>query len=63
MKSGAAFPMERRSKSSRELKNEHFGMWNYRFKMDGKEYSGTTDLAAAKQNMRAAQDKESDHRQ
>jgi hypothetical protein len=38
-------------------------MWNYRFKMDGKEYSGTTDLAAAKQNMRAAQDKESDHRQ
>jgi site-specific recombinase XerD len=38
-------------------------MWNYRFKLDGKEYSGTTDLAATKQNMRAAQDKESEHRQ
>jgi site-specific recombinase XerD len=38
-------------------------IWNYRFKLDGKEYSGTTDLAATKQNMRAAQDKESEHRQ
>ncbi len=39
------------------------GIWNYRFKLDGKEYSGTTDLVATKQNMRAAQDQESKHRQ
>lgn len=39
------------------------GIWNYRFKLDGREYSGTTDLAATKQNMRAAQDRESKHRQ
>jgi hypothetical protein len=38
-------------------------LWNYRFKLDGKEYSGTTALAATKQNTRAAQDKESEHRQ
>ena len=44
------------------LRNRN-GIWNYRFKLDGKEYSGTTDLAATKQNMRAAQDKESEHRQ
>jgi site-specific recombinase XerD len=42
---------------------ERNGIWHYRFKLDGKEYSGTTDLAATKQNMRAAQDKESEHRQ
>ena len=44
------------------LRNRN-GIWNYRFKLDGKEYSGTTDLAATKQNTRAAQDKESEHRQ
>jgi hypothetical protein len=38
------------------LRNRN-GIWNYRFKLDGKEYSGTTDLAATKQNMRAAQDR------
>jgi site-specific recombinase XerD len=43
------------------LRNRN-GIWNYRFKVDGKEYSGTTDLAATKQNMRAAQDRESEHR-
>jgi len=44
------------------LRNRN-GIWNYRFKLDAKEYSGTTDLAATKQNMRAAQDQESKHRQ
>jgi integrase len=44
------------------LRNRN-GIWNYRFKLDGKEYSGTTDLAATKLNMRAAQDQESKHRQ
>jgi integrase len=44
------------------LRNRN-GVWNYRFKLDGKEYSGTTDLAATRQNMRAAQDQESKHRQ
>jgi integrase len=44
------------------LRNRN-GIWNYRFKLDGKEYSGTSDLAATKQNMRAAQDQESKHRQ
>ena len=44
------------------LRNRN-GIWNYRFKLDGKEYSGTTDLAAIRQNMRAAQDQESKHRQ
>ena len=38
------------------------GKWDYRFKLDGKEYSGTTDLAATKQNVREAQDKEAEHR-
>lgn len=42
---------------------ERNGIWHYRFKLDGREYSGTTDLAATKQNMRAAQDQESKHRQ
>jgi site-specific recombinase XerD len=44
------------------LRNRN-GIWNYRFKLDGREYSGTTDLAATKQNAREAQDKESKHRQ
>lgn len=43
------------------LRNRN-GLWNYRFKLDGKEYSGTTDLAATKRNMTAAQDKETEHR-
>jgi integrase len=42
---------------------ERNGIWHYRFKLDGREYSGTTDLAATKQNARAAQDKEAEHRQ
>ena len=37
------------------------GRWHYRFKLDGKEYSGTTDLAATKQNLREAQQIESEH--
>jgi integrase len=44
------------------LRKRH-GYWHYRFKLDGREYSGTTDLAATKQNMRKAQDQESRHRQ
>ena len=42
---------------------ERNGIWHYRFKLDGREYSGTTDLVATKQNMRKAQDQESEHRQ
>src|ERR1700732_2410224 len=42
------------------LRNRN-GIWNYRFKLDGKEYSGTTDLAATKQNTRRAQDLEQEH--
>lgn len=42
---------------------ERNGIWHYRYKLDGREYSGTTDLAATKQNTRAAQDEESKHRQ
>ena len=38
------------------------GIWHYRFELDGKEYSGTSDLAATKQNERKAADKEADHR-
>jgi integrase len=37
------------------------GVWHYRFKLDGKEYSGTTDLAATKQNTSKAQDLEQEH--
>lgn len=39
------------------------GIWHYRFSLDGKEHSGTTDLAATKQNEMAARDEESKHRQ
>jgi len=38
-------------------------MWNYRFKVDGKEYSGTTDLAATRQNEREARQIEAEHLQ
>ena len=37
-------------------------IWHYRFKLDGKEYSGATDLVATKQNTTKAQDVEADHR-
>lgn len=54
-----------KTKSGRQeisLKDRN-GIWHYRFKLDGKEYSATTGLAATKQNIRTAQDKESEHRQ
>jgi site-specific recombinase XerD len=38
------------------------GIWHYRFKLDGKEYSGTTDLAATKQNVTKALGVEAEHR-
>ena len=38
------------------------GIWHYRFKLDGKEYSGTTDLAATKQNVTKALEVEAEHR-
>lgn len=37
------------------------GRWHYRFKMDGKEYNGSTGLDATKRNQREAQRIESDH--
>ena len=43
------------------LRKRH-GKWNYRFKLDGKEYSGTTDLDATKQNATEARDIEAEHR-
>jgi site-specific recombinase XerD len=39
------------------------GQWHYRFKLDGKEYSGTTDLAAIRRNRTNAQQIEAEHRQ
>jgi len=39
------------------------GIWHYRFKLDGKEYSGTTDLAATKSNTSDALRIELEHRQ
>jgi len=44
------------------LRNRN-GIWHYRFKLDGKEYAGTTDLAATPQNMREAQRQETNHLQ
>lgn len=41
---------------------KRYGMWNYRFKVDGKEYSGATDLAATKQNETRAKEIEAEHR-
>ena len=38
------------------------GQFHYRFQFDGKEYSGSTGLAATKRNETAAQDKEAAHR-
>lgn len=39
-----------------------YGMWSYRFKVDGKEYSGTTDLVATRQNETRANEIEAEHR-
>lgn len=39
------------------------GMWHYRFKVDGREYSGSTDLAATRQNTTRASAIELEHRQ
>ena len=41
---------------------KRYGLWNYRFKVDGKEYSGTTDLAATKHNETRAKEIEAEHR-
>jgi integrase len=38
------------------------GIWHYRFKLDRKEYSGATDLAATKQNMTKALEVEAEYR-
>lgn len=38
------------------------GVWHYRFKVDGREYSGSTDLVATKQNTTRASGIELDHR-
>jgi hypothetical protein len=39
------------------------GMWHYRFKLDGKEYSGTTNLADTARNETRARQLEAEHRQ
>ena len=39
------------------------GKWYYRFRLDGRNYAGTTNLPATKQNMRSALQSEADHRQ
>jgi integrase len=39
------------------------GKWHYRFKIDGREYSGTTDLADTARNETQARQLEADHRQ
>jgi integrase len=39
------------------------GRFHYRFQFDGKEYSGSTGLAATKRNESAARDREAAHRQ
>jgi integrase len=41
---------------------KRYGRWSYRFKVDGKEYSGTTDLDATTQNESRAKDIEAEHR-
>ena len=38
------------------------GKWHYRFKLDGREYSGTTDLADTARNETLARQLESEHR-
>jgi len=39
------------------------GIWHFRFKVDGREYAETTDLAATKQNEKEAQQREVEYRQ
>jgi len=39
-----------------------YGVWHYRFNLDGKEYSGKTDLAATSRNESAARQLEAEHR-
>ena len=39
------------------------GKWYYRFRLDGRNYAGTTNLPATKQNMRSALQSEAEHRQ
>jgi integrase len=41
---------------------KRYKQWSYRFKVSGKEYSGTTDLAATKQNETRAREIEAEHR-
>src|ERR1035437_9426931 len=41
---------------------ERYGVWHYRFNLDGKEYSGKTDLAATSRNESAARQHEAEHR-
>ncbi|HXE08456.1 MAG TPA: site-specific integrase [Acidobacteriaceae bacterium] len=38
------------------------GKWHYRFELDGREYSGATDLAATARNESAARQTEAEHR-
>ena len=39
------------------------GIWHYRFKLDAKEFSGSTDLAATERNRNKARQMEAEHRQ
>jgi integrase len=39
------------------------GIWHYRFKLDGREYSGTTSLAGTARNESGARQLEAEHRQ
>jgi integrase len=41
---------------------ERSGIWHYRFKMAGREYSGTTYLSSTKRNENAAKELEHEHR-
>jgi len=41
---------------------ERNGTWHFRFKLDGREYSGTTDLDATQRNVSEAQAIEAEHR-
>ncbi|HEY7307421.1 MAG TPA: hypothetical protein VH601_25070 [Bryobacteraceae bacterium] len=43
----------KRQKPPRGLRNRA-GQWHYRFKVNGHEYSGCTDLAAIEQNVNDA---------
>lgn len=41
---------------------KRYGKWHYRFMLDGREYSGTTDLAATSRNESEARQLEAEHR-